>query len=157
MEDVKYFPTITREATNKGERMTDEEQIPSRGARILASIVILTICVAVVLGLLAVAVGRKYALRMFIGVMIIGIPGEVIVEFFGGGGAGVRSGGKPARSRGTRLFISALVLVAWALAVFVLTTLVKPWRGASGDMAWMMALGILVVLVGEFMDTRRKK
>lgn len=111
MEDVKYFPTMTREATNKGERMTDEEQIPSRGARILASIVILTICVAVVLGLLAVAVGRKYALRMFIGVMIIGIPAEIIVEFFEHWSTEVRANKAPIRARGLLSPMCALFLI----------------------------------------------
>ena len=41
--------------------------------------------------------------------------------------------------------------------VLAAIALIQPWYGATGDMAWVMVVGIAAILVQEGIDTRKKK
>lgn len=133
--------------------MTVEEKEPSRAERILAGTVAFTVCMVVAFAIVAIFIGWRWSLRMFVGVLLIGIPGEILLELVGENRMFPRSGGKPGQTRAARL----LILAAWALIVLALTALVQPWYGAVGEMAWVMVIGILAILIQGIRDTRKKK
>ena len=58
--------------------MAVEEKEPSRAERILAGTVAFTVCMAVVFAIVAIFIGWRWSLRMFVGVLLIGIPGEIL-------------------------------------------------------------------------------
>lgn len=147
-------PTTSYRRT--GVSMTNLEKTPSRGEKILAAVVAFALWMAVVFAIVAIFVGWRWSLRLFVGVLLVGIPGEVIMELVGRGQ--LPSGASRARrSRGSRLLLSALILIAWAFIVLAATALIQPWYGATGDMAWVMVVGIAAILMQEGIDTRKKK
>gem|GEM_PF-6470605 len=78
--------------------MTIEEKEPSRAERILAGTVAFTICMAVVFAIVAIFIGWRWSLRMFVGVLLIGIPGEILLELVGENRMSPRGGGKPGQT-----------------------------------------------------------
>ncbi|MBS6330167.1 hypothetical protein V7F95_01875 [Cutibacterium avidum] len=148
---------MTTLASECEEVMTIEEKEPSRAERILAGTVAFTICMAVVFAIVAIFIGWCWSLRMFVGVLLIGIPGEILLELVGENRMFPRGGGKPGQTRAARLLILTLILAAWALIVLALTALIQPWYGAVGEMAWVMVIGILAILIQGIRDTRKKK
>lgn len=137
--------------------MPIEEKEPSRAERIFAGTVAFTVCMAVVFAIVAIFIGWRWSLRMFVGVLLIGIPGEILLELVGENRMFPRGGGKPGQTRAARLLILTLILAAWALIVLALTALIQPWYGAVGEMAWVMVIGILAILIQGIRDTRKKK
>ena len=147
-----------RTMTNEpGGVMTVEEKEPSRAERIFAGSVAFTICMAVVFTIVAIFIGWRWSLRGFVGVLLIGIPGEILLELVGEGRMLPRGRGKPGQTRAGRLLVLTLILAAWAVIVLALTALIQPWYGAVGDMAWVMVIGILAILIQGIRDTRKKK
>ena len=138
-------PTTSYRRT--GVSMTDVEKSPTRGERILAAVVAFTLWMAVIFAIL----------RMFVGVLLIGIPGEIVMELVGRGPLLPSGASRIRRSRGSRLLLSALILIVWAFIVLAAIALIQPWYGATGDMAWVMVVGIAAILVQEGTDTRKKK
>ena len=125
--------------------MTIEEKEPSRAERILAGTVAFTICMAVVFAIVAIFIGWRWSLRMFVGVLLIGIPGEILLELVGENRMFPRGGGKPGQTRAARLLILTLILAAWALIVLALTALIQPWYGAVGEIDSVAAHHVFVV------------
>ncbi|MES8402078.1 hypothetical protein U6Q53_12690, partial [Cutibacterium acnes] len=74
---------MTTLASECEEVMTIEEKEPSRAERILAGTVAFTICMAVVFAIVAIFIGWRWSLRMFVGVLLIGLPGEILLELVG--------------------------------------------------------------------------
>ena len=148
-------PTTSYRRT--GVSMTDVEKSPTRGERILAAVVAFTLWMAVIFAIVAIFVGWRWSLRMFVGVLLIGIPGEIVMELVGRGPLLPSGASRIRRSRGSRLLLSALILIAWAFIVLAATALIQPWYGATGDMAWVMVVGIAAILMQEGIDTRKKK
>ena len=109
--------------------MTIEEKEPSRAERILAGTVAFMICMAVVFVIVAIFIGWRWSLRMFVGVLLIGIPGEILLELVGENRMFPRGGGKPGQTRAARLLILTLILAAWALIVLALTALIQDGSG----------------------------
>ena len=93
--------------------MTIEEKEPSRAERILAGTVAFTICMAVVFAIVAIFIGWRWSLRMFVGVLLIGIPGEILLELVGENRMFPRGGGKPGQTRAARLLILTLIPVSY--------------------------------------------
>ncbi|MGK2310576.1 hypothetical protein [Cutibacterium sp. V947] len=137
--------------------MTVEEKEPSRAERIFAGSVAFTICMAVMFTIVAIFIGWRWSLRGFVGVLLIGIPGEILLELVGEDRMLPRGRGKPGQTRAGRLLVLTLILAAWAVIVLALTALIQPWYGAVGDMAWVMVIGILAILIQGIRDTRKKK
>jgi len=88
--------------------MTDVEKSPTRGERILAAVVAFTLWMAVIFAIVAIFVGWRWSLRMFVGVLLIGIPGEIVMELVGRGPLLPSGASRIRRSRGSRLLLSAL-------------------------------------------------
>ncbi|WCC79709.1 hypothetical protein O6R08_09490 [Cutibacterium equinum] len=136
--------------------MTVEEKEPSRAERILAGTVALTLYMAVAFAIVAIFTGWRWALKMFIGVLLILIPGKVLLELVGENRVFPRGDGKSGQTRTERLAILMAFLAAWALIVLALTALIQPWHGAVGEMAWTMAIGIVTILIQEIGGTKKK-
>ena len=54
--------------------MTNLEKTPSRGEKILAAVVAFALWMAVVFAIVAIFVGWRWSLRLFVGVLLVGIP-----------------------------------------------------------------------------------
>ncbi|MDO4412323.1 hypothetical protein [Cutibacterium sp.] len=137
--------------------MTVKDKEPSRAERILAGTIAFTLSMAVVFAIVAIFIGWRWSLRMFVAVLLIGIPGEILLQLMGEDGILPRSKGKLRWTRSERLLILTLILAAWAVIVLALTALIQPWYGAVGEMAWVMVIGILAILIQGIRDTRKKK
>lgn len=136
--------------------MSVEEKEPSRAERILAGAVAFTIGMAVVFSIVAIFIGWRWSRRMFVGVLLIGIPGEILLELIGEDRPFPRRKGRLGQTRPERLLILTLILAAWALIVLALTALIQPWYGAVGEMAWVMVIGIAAIVIQGIRGTKKK-
>ncbi|MSS46316.1 hypothetical protein FYJ43_09855 [Cutibacterium sp. WCA-380-WT-3A] len=136
--------------------MTDTQKTPSRGEKVLAAVVAFTLWMALVFAIVAIFVGWRWSLRIYVGVLLIGIPGEIMTDLVSRNQLWPHRTPRIGRSRGWPVLVSALILIGWAFIVLAATALIQPWYGATGDMAWVMVVGIVAILAKEIFDARKR-